>query len=108
MLPSVLLAEHRQASALPYGRAPANAIRGGTGCIRGTLCDMIWRLAHPVRGLLAGLAVWVLAVLAAAKGLGFAVAIPELLIITALAVVATVVVGRSGPKAAMASDRVGP
>ena len=72
---------------------------------------MIWRLAHPVRGLLAGLAVWVLAGLAvwvlAGKGLGFAIGIPELLIITALAVVATVVVGRSGPKAAMASDRVG-
>jgi hypothetical protein len=65
---------------------------------------MIWRLAHPVRGLLAGGVVWVLA----GKGLGFAVGIPELLIITALAVVATVVVGRSGPKASIAPDRVAP
>jgi hypothetical protein len=65
---------------------------------------MIWRLAHPVRGLLAGLAAWVLAM----TMLGFGVGFPELLIVTALAVVVTGVVGRSDPKAAVAPARPRP
>lgn len=65
---------------------------------------MVWRLAHPVRGMLAGLAVWVLV----GTALGFGVGIPELLIMTALAVMTTVVVGRRGSKTAMAFDRVDP
>lgn len=63
---------------------------------------MIWRLAHPVRGLVAGLLMfWLLLLVFAGFGVGYA----ELAIMVALAVVTTVLVGRAGSSTSRAEHR---
>ena len=54
---------------------------------------MIWRLPHPVRGILAFLVVWI----GGAALFGFGVGVPEGIVLSFLALIAFVVASR-GPK----------
>jgi hypothetical protein len=65
------------------------AERNPTVIAREKIALMIWRLPHPVRGLLAGLLVFV----ALPALIGFGVGLPELLLILALAAGTCVYVG---------------
>lgn len=62
------------------------------GADRATMNDMIRRLTHPVRGVIAGVLAW----FALAKILGFGVGVPEMLLITVVAIAACVAVGGIG------------